>query len=47
VKDGFILFGDDLPETVHPAHVMYSVHRDDYRGDASMRARREDREAFP
>src|SRR5579862_800082 len=33
VEDGFILFADDRPETVHPAHVMYSVHRGDYRGD--------------
>jgi hypothetical protein len=38
VKYGFILFADDWPETVHPAHVMDAVHRDDYRGDAPMRA---------
>jgi hypothetical protein len=33
VKDRFILFARDRPETVHPAHVMDAVHRDDYRGD--------------
>jgi hypothetical protein len=33
VKDGFIFFGNDWPETIHPAHVVHAVHRGDYRAD--------------
>src|ERR1035437_5997189 len=40
VKDGFVLFADHRPETVHPAHVMYAVHRDSISFDSRVRLSR-------